>query len=159
MIKIEVTGETAEEVFAQLKGLVAPVAGMSSADLKAVEDARVNKADDEAREAMQAERDAKKPARKPKAEKPVEGNVSTSNETDVSSSEASEPSVGAEEKTPEAGETLNYETGVAPKVLEAVARVGKPAVEALYEEYGITRASQLDPARWPELLARLGDLG
>lgn len=50
---------------------------------------------------------------------------------------------------------LNFEKDVAPIVLRAVATKGKPFVEGIMTEFGVVRASQLDAARWAELIDRL----
>jgi hypothetical protein len=50
---------------------------------------------------------------------------------------------------------LNFEKDVAPVVLRAVATKGKPFVETAMAEFGVERASQLDSARWAELIDRL----
>lgn len=50
---------------------------------------------------------------------------------------------------------LSFDKDVAPVVLRAVATKGKPFVEAAMAEFGVERASQLDAARWPELIDRL----
>jgi hypothetical protein len=47
---------------------------------------------------------------------------------------------------------------VAPIVLQVVKDKGKPAVQAILEQFGVERASQLDPARWPELVVALKDI-
>jgi hypothetical protein len=52
---------------------------------------------------------------------------------------------------------LNFDTDIAPIVLQVVKDKGKPVVQAILEEFGVERASQLDPARWPELIAQLKD--
>lgn len=52
---------------------------------------------------------------------------------------------------------LNFDTDVAPIVLQVVKEKGKPVVQEILEQFGVERASQLDPARWPELVAKLGD--
>ena len=52
---------------------------------------------------------------------------------------------------------LNFDTDVAPIVLQVVKEKGKPVAQAILEEFGVERASQLDPARWSELIAKLGD--
>jgi hypothetical protein len=54
-------------------------------------------------------------------------------------------------------DTLNFDTDVAPIVLQVVKDKGKPVVQAILEQFGVERASQLDPARWPELIAQLKD--
>ena len=50
---------------------------------------------------------------------------------------------------------LSFEQDVAPVVLRAVATKGKPYVEGVMTEFGVARASQLDAARWAELIERL----
>jgi len=50
---------------------------------------------------------------------------------------------------------LSFEKDVAPVVLRAVAMKGKPFVEGVMIEFGVERASQLDAARWAELIDRL----
>jgi len=50
---------------------------------------------------------------------------------------------------------LSFEKDVAPVVLRAVATQGKPYVEGVMTEFGVARASQLDAARWAELIDRL----
>ena len=58
-------------------------------------------------------------------------------------------------KVEEVMPALNFDTDVAPVVLRAVATKGKPFVEAAMAEFGVERASQLDAARWAELIDRL----
>ena len=53
------------------------------------------------------------------------------------------------------GPALSFDKDVAPVVLRAVATKGKPFVENIMTEFGVERASQLDAARWPELIDRL----
>jgi hypothetical protein len=50
---------------------------------------------------------------------------------------------------------LSFETDVTPVVLAVVQTKGKPVVEEILAQFGVARASQLDPARWPELVATL----
>ena len=57
---------------------------------------------------------------------------------------------------PKASE-LSFETDVTPVVLAVVQTKGKPVVEEILSQFGVARASQLDPARWPELVAALKD--
>jgi hypothetical protein len=53
------------------------------------------------------------------------------------------------------GPALSFDKDVAPVVLRAVATKGKPFVENIMTEFGVERASQMDAARWPELIDRL----
>jgi len=59
-------------------------------------------------------------------------------------------------RAPAASE-LSFETDVTPVVLAVVQTKGKPVVEEILSQFGVARASQLDPARWPELVAALQD--
>ena len=52
---------------------------------------------------------------------------------------------------------LSFELDVTPVVLAVVQTKGKPVVEEILSQFGVARASQLDPARWPELVAALQD--
>jgi hypothetical protein len=62
---------------------------------------------------------------------------------------------GSEPEAPTTGEPLNFELDVAPVVLRAVSLKTKSFVQDVLSEFGSARASELDPARWPELIARL----
>ena len=60
-------------------------------------------------------------------------------------------------KSAPAASELSVETDVTPVVLAVVQTKGKPVVEEILSQFGVARASQLDPARWPELVAALQD--
>lgn len=177
MITINVTGETAEEVLAQIRGLV-----LSSTDARATASAEANRVDDAAREAMQAARtSAVEAARttedmeaKPKAARKqkifAEEGKSASEDTQL----AGEKSEASTDGTDTSGETistsstaasdaspseLNFDTDVAPVVLRVVQSKGKPAVEAVLEQFGVARASQLESSRWQELIDKLEEVG
>jgi hypothetical protein len=60
-------------------------------------------------------------------------------------------------KSAPATSELSFETDVTPVVLAVVQTKGKPVVEEILSQFGVARASQLDPARWPELVAALQD--
>jgi hypothetical protein len=66
-----------------------------------------------------------------------------------------EQTSGSELEPQTTGEPLNFELDVAPVVLRAVAAKGKPFVQDVLSEFGGARASDLDEALWPELVARL----
>lgn len=74
------------------------------------------------------------------APQPIEEKASASSPTEVSASTE-----------------LNFDTDVAPIVLQVVKDKGKPVVQEILEQFGVERASTLDPARWPELVAQLKD--
>lgn len=50
---------------------------------------------------------------------------------------------------------LNFETDVAPYVLQVVKEKGKPAAQEILSQFGVEKASNLDPAMWPELVEAL----
>lgn len=50
---------------------------------------------------------------------------------------------------------LNFETDVAPYVLRVVKEKGKPAAQEILSQFGVEKASNLDPALWPELVEAL----
>lgn len=51
--------------------------------------------------------------------------------------------------------TLDFDKDVAPVVIEAVQKAGRDGVSAILSEFGAERASEVDPAQWPELVERL----
>ena len=56
---------------------------------------------------------------------------------------------------PSASEELNFETDVAPLVLQVVKEKGKPAAQEILSQFGVEKASAIDPAQWPELVEAL----
>ena len=52
---------------------------------------------------------------------------------------------------------LDFDNDVAPVVIRAVTTKGKPFVEEVLGTFGVTKASQLDEARYPELISTLND--
>ncbi len=147
MIKIEVTGNSIAEVSDKLLAIGASLQRTVSHD-----------ADNAAREALQAKRDA---AKKEVAEEapvdPTPAPKSTPAAEEPASSGQTEASAPPTEEKSSASAELNFDTDVAPIVLQVVKDKGKPAVQAILEQFGVERASQLDPARWPELIAQLKD--
>lgn len=76
--------------------------------------------------------------------------------------EASQPteekaSASSPTEASDAPSELNFDTDVAPIVLQVVKDKGKPVVQEILEQFGVERASTLDPSRWPELIAQLKD--
>jgi len=51
-----------------------------------------------------------------------------------------------------------YKTVVGPAVTSLVTAKGKPAAIALLAEFGVTKADQLDPSRFGDLVARANEL-
>lgn len=136
MIKIEVTGNSIPEVADKLIAI-----GHS------LRNTAINDADNVTREALQTKRE--------EIFQPTVGNApseaASSGETEASPTAPS----GPEPEAPTTGEPLNFELDVAPVVLRAVSLKTKSFVQDVLSEFGSARASELDPARWPELIARL----
>ena len=61
--------------------------------------------------------------------------------------EAKEPPAEAEP-----ARAYDYNTEVAPRVLELVSKRGRDSVKTLLAGFGVTRASELDPSRYAELM-------
>jgi hypothetical protein len=71
---------------------------------------------------------------------------------------SSQPTTKEPATTP-APASLDFDTDVAPHVLALVTRSGKPAAQEILSQFGVEKASLLDPARWPELVTALQDAG
>jgi hypothetical protein len=63
----------------------------------------------------------------------------------------------AEEPKAEALKTLDFNVDVAPVVIKAVEQHGKPLIVGVLEQFGAAKASEVDPARWPELVTAIYD--
>jgi hypothetical protein len=127
MIKIEVTGNSILEVADKLLVLGAKLKGVTPNAFP--------------RGATKAEAEGNAPKSAPVAE------VTDSQPTTEEPTPAPAASVSE----------LSFETDVTPVVLAVVQTKGKPVVEEILAQFGVARASQLDPARWPELVAALQD--
>ena len=68
----------------------------------------------------------------------------------------SQPTTTEASSTP-APAALDFDTDVAPHVLAVVQTKGKPAAQEILSQFGVEKASLLDPARWPELVTALQD--
>jgi hypothetical protein len=86
----------------------------------------------------------------------AEGNVPKS--APVVEATESQPTTPEPSSTP-APAALDFDTDVAPHVLALVTRSGKPAAQEILSQFGVEKASLLDPARWPELVTALQDAG
>lgn len=70
----------------------------------------------------------------------------------------SQPTTEEPSSTPAAA-ALDFDTDVAPHVLAVVQSFGKPVAQEILSQFGVEKASQLTPARWPELVAALKAAG
>ena len=50
---------------------------------------------------------------------------------------------------------LDFDTDVTPYVLQVVKEKGKPVAQEILSQFGVEKASLLDPALWPELVNAL----
>jgi len=69
----------------------------------------------------------------------------------------SQPTTVEPSSTPAAPAQLNFDTDVAPHVLALVKEKDKAAAQEILSQFGVEKASLLDPARWPELVTALKD--
>ena len=74
----------------------------------------------------------------------------------VAEATESQPTTTETSSTP-APAALDFDTDVAPHVLAVVQKLGKPAAQEILSQFGVEKASLLDPARWPELVTALQD--
>ena len=139
MIKIEVTGSSIPEVADKLLAIghslyskaVLPIAnGGTVAELEVAEAAPVD------------------PTPAPKSAPVAEVSESQPTTTEPSSTPAPAASVSEE---------LNFDTDVAPYVLQVVKEKGKPVAQEILSQFGVEKASLLDPTLWPELVQQLKD--
>jgi len=165
MIKIEVTGNSIPEVADKLLAIGASLRNSAS-----------QTADDRARQALQDLRDKIKvvhvsadgseaiPFEKPKpAAKPAKARLLPARVDVEPIVEAVKPEPVAEAVKPEPEivkpegpvSVLNFETEVAPVVIQFVQKVSKERTGEILAEFGVERASMMDPTLWPELVERL----
>ena len=170
MIKIEVTGNSIPEVADKLLAIGASLRSTAS-----------NAADDAAREAAQAKRNVAKaevaeaapvdptPALKTVPVAEVIESLRTTTETSSTPAPASntgaiaadvlssQPTTKEPSTTPAPAAELNFDIDVAPQVLQVVKEKGKPVAQEILSQFGVEKASLLDPALWPELVQQLKD--
>lgn len=83
---------------------------------------------------------------------PPAATVKEQGSSSTTTAETSTPAPAAPSAT---SEELNFETDVAPYVLRVVKEKGKPAAQEILSQFGVEKASNLDPALWPELVEAL----
>jgi hypothetical protein len=164
MIKIEVTGNSIPEVADKLLAIGA-----------SLRSAAINAADDAAREALQAKRNVADaalavvhsvvevaeaapvdPTPAPKSAPVAEVSESQPTTTATFSTPAPAASVSEDEELEVVDlpiATLDIEADVRPLILKVVTARGKPVMEELLSRFGVAKASQIEPALLPELVA------
>lgn len=154
-IRIEVTGTSIGEVADKLLAI-----GHS------LQNTAINNADNAAREALQAERKAKAPRKKAEPEVAEEAPVDPTPATEgIQASLAPDTTPESASPTSDSGPTatetaspsdeLDFEKDVAPVVIDAVSRVGREGVSSTLAEFGVDRASEVDPSQYAELVKAL----
>ena len=144
MIKIEVTGNSIPEVADKLLAIGASLQGIKTtmphawSDIKPDADITLEV----------AEAAAVDPTPAPKSAPTAEVSESLPTTTEPSSTPAPAASVSEE---------LNFDTDVAPYVLQVVKEKGKPVAQEILSQFGVEKASLLDPTLWPELVQQLKD--
>ena len=147
MIKIEVTGNSLAEVSDKLLAIGASLQ-------------RAAPSDTAVREVLEEKptvgKEAAKRTRKTKAD------AAPAADTPEEQTAASEPTTAATsaEKRPSEAEKprqLDFDKEVAPLVLKLVQTKGPEAIKAILDQFGVQRASQIDPARFGELVDLVQD--
>lgn len=155
-IKIEITGNSIDEIADKLKALaaqlgnVAPIRGTTAAEASG-ETQAAPKRPRKAKEETPAEQSAEVVAQAEGEPLPTAGA-----DTPAASSEATGAGSTVSD-APAENADLDFDKDVAPLVIKLVGAKGKPFVTELLGEFGVERASQVDEARWPELIERLND--
>lgn len=145
MIKIEVTGNSIPEVADKLLALGASLRA-STAVLPIANGGTGAETIEEVMEVAEAAPANPTPARKSApAAKATESQPTTEEASSTPAPAAS------------ASKELSFEADVTPVVLALVQAKGKPVVEEILAQFGVERASQLDPARWSELVDVMKD--
>ena len=150
MIKIEVTGNSIAEVSDKLLAIGASLQRTVSHD-----------ADNAAREALQAKRDAAKKEvaeAAPEVAEEAPAPLPSSGQTEAPPITEEKVSASSPTEASDApSDTLNFDTDIAPLVLQVVKDKGKPVAQEILSQFGVEKASMLDASRWPELVVALKD--
>ena len=152
MIKIEVTGNSIAEVADKLLAIGANLKGSAIVEgaraavnaMKVMQPAPVDPVMPEVAEAAPVD-----PTPVPKSAPIAEVTESQPTTPEVSSA----PAASASEPTG----AVDFNNDVTPRVVKVVAQCGKPAMAAILEQFGVAKASHLDPEQLPELIAAMDD--
>lgn len=139
MIKIEVTGNSIGEVSDKLLAI-----GNSLREIPFVHEYKHQTVTLGAAEAEVAEAAPVDPT----PSQPTSETSTPSPDTSTAEEQNSTPPASA-------SDTLDFDTDVAPWVLRVVKEKGKPVAQEILAQFGVEKASLLDPAQWPELVEML----
>ena len=153
MIKIEVTGNSIGEVADKLLAI-----GASLQNTITVYDTPARKTPPKKAEVMPevAEAAPVDPTPAPKSAPVAEVSESQPTTTEPSSTPAPAASVSEDEELEVVDlpiATLDIEADVRPLILKVVTARGKPVMEELLSRFGVVKASHIEPALLPELVA------
>ena len=161
MYKIEITAETLAELAGKAMSLAAKL--NTGTATEAPTRLRITAAGDLVREVAEAAPVDPTPAPKsaPAAET-SESPQTTEEPSTTPATAAAEPNTSSNELSTSASDSpsrteLDFDTDVAPVVLRVVKDKGKPVAQEILSQFGVEKASNLDPSRWPELVAALQD--
>lgn len=152
MIKIEVTGNSIAEVSDKLLAIGASLQGRVVVNHVGI-DQIAAKAEDKPTIGTEAAKRTRKP-KTPNAE--TQAAITEAETGETLKSETLAEAIG-ELNEPEEPKKLDFDTDVAPVVLRVVKDKGKPVAQEILSQFGVEKASNLDPSRWPELVAALQD--
>jgi hypothetical protein len=149
MIKIEITGHSTVELADKMLGIAGSLLAADYRRIYAARQALEGKA-----EVAEAAPVDPTPAPKSAPAAEVTGNPLTT--TEASSTPAPAASVSEDEELEVVDlpiATLDIEADVRPLILSVVEKRGKPVMEELLSRFGVVKASHIEPARLPELVA------
>lgn len=156
MIKIEVTGTSIGEVADKLLAIGTNLRNGSEVWWEKTD------APQKLKTALQAQLDKELEELEAAQEAPVDPTPATeaiqaSSAPDTTPESASPTSDSGPTATETASpsDELNFDTDVAPWVLRVVKEKGKPVAQDILSQFGVEKASLLDPAQWPELVEQL----
>lgn len=144
MYKIEITAETLAELAGKAASLAAKL-NTGAGTERAMSWSPIKEAADIELEVAEAAPADPTPAQTGEAARPAEPATEPA---------ASEPTTSAPSAEASASE-LDFDADVAPYVLQVVKEKGKPVAQEILSQFGVEKASSLDPAQWPELVATL----
>jgi hypothetical protein len=153
MIKIEVTGNSIPEVADKLLAIGASLRA-STAALPIANGGTGAQTIEEVMEVAEAAPVDPTPA--PKSAPVAEVSESQPTTKEASSTPAPAASASEDEELEVVDlpiATLDIETDVRPLILSVVEKRGKPVMEELLSRFGVAKASQIEPALLPELVA------
>jgi hypothetical protein len=159
MIKIEVTGNSIPEVADKLLAIGASLRASGTLVEVAKEapvDPTLNRPTSDASVTSPDTSSDTPRSVAPKSAPVAEATDSQPTTTEPSSTPAPAASVSEDEELEVVDlpiATLDFETDVRPMVLKVVEKRGKPAMEEILSRFGVAKASMIEPALLPELVA------